>query len=185
MNWSIKTERLLITKPKPDSQTVDLFYDIWTNPNIMTNVGFPQGLRMSKGDIKKQIQKEYPDEFDRTLLVSLKDSNIPIGECKLGSPDDDNIAGTDVKLLPKYHRKSFGTEIKRVLIEYLFTNTQCEAVKGTPNKNNIASIKMQEAVGGKRIKESSYHFPENMKEYTTDVYYYEYLVFRSDWENNT
>ena len=182
-NRSIQTKRLEIRITSATNENILFLYSLWTNPDVMKFVGYPQGLRISKKDIEKQLQKEYPDEYNRTLLAFLKDSNIPIGECKLGSHDENLIANTDVKLLPEYQGKGFGSEIKRALIDYLFTNTKCDAIKGTPNKNNIASIKMQEAVGGKRIKESSYHFPENMKEYTTDVHYYEYLVFRSDWEN--
>jgi hypothetical protein len=41
---------------------------------------------------------------------------------------------------------------------------------------------MQEAVGGRRIREGCYKFPESMKAYTIDVPYYEYIVFREDWE---
>ena len=182
-NWSIQTKRLEIRKTSAINENISFLYSLWTNPDIMKFVGYPQGLRISEEDIKKQLQKEYLDEFNRVLLVFLKDSNIPIGECKLGSPDKNNIAYTDIKLLPEYQGKGFGSEIKRALIDYLFTNTQCKAIKGTPNRNNIASIKMQEAVGGKRVKEGCYHFPEDMKEYTTDVPFYEYLVFRSDWEN--
>ncbi len=47
---------------------------------------------------------------------------------------------------------------------------------------NIASIKMQEAVGGVRIGEDVYEFPESMREFTTPVHCYIYRVYRNAWE---
>jgi len=180
-NWSLKTECLSIRFALPESATIDFLYRLWTNPEIMKFVGFPKGLKITKDEIIAQLQNKYPDEYNRCLIAYIKDFDTAIGECKLGSPDSNGIANTDIKLSPDFQGKGFGTEIKRALVEYLFTNTKCKAVQGTPNKDNIASIKMQEAVGGKRVKEGCYQFPENMREYTTDVTYYEYLVFRSDW----
>ena len=41
---------------------------------------------------------------------------------------------------------------------------------------------MQEAVGGKRVGEEVFRFPEEMRAYTCDVPHYIYMVFREDWE---
>ncbi len=179
----LRTNNLEIHKATATNENIAFLYSLWTNPDVMKFVGFPQGFRITEEEIKKQLQKEYPDEFNRVLLVILIDSNSIIGECKLGSVDKDNIAETDVKLMPEFQGNGFGSEIKKALVDYHFTNTKCKAVRANPNKKNIASIKMQEAVGGKRIKEGSCIFPENMRDYTKDVYYYEYQVSRSDWEN--
>ena len=105
-----------------------------------------------------------------------------IGECKLGPPDDDGVAGTDVKLMPEFWGSRYGAEVKQGLVDYLFTHTDCKIIKATPNKKNIASQKMQEAVGGKRVSEELYRFPEKMRDYTCDIPLYIYHVFREDWE---
>jgi RimJ/RimL family protein N-acetyltransferase len=75
-------------------------------------------------------------------------------------------------------------EIKRGLLDYLFTHTDCDAVQATPNVNNIASIKMQEAVGGERVGEEVYQFPESMRDFTTPVHHYIYRVYRRTWERD-
>ncbi len=49
---------------------------------------------------------------------------------------------------------------------------------------NIASIKMQEAVGGIRIREELHEFPPSMQAYTTPVPHYIYHVRRKDWQNH-
>jgi hypothetical protein len=40
---------------------------------------------------------------------------------------------------------------------------------------------MQEAVGGVRIDEGVYEFPEAMRDFTNPVHYYTYRVYREAW----
>jgi RimJ/RimL family protein N-acetyltransferase len=178
-----ETKRLLIRKATTSNEDVDLFYSLWINPQVMINVGFPSGLKITREEIIGSITNQDDSEYNHKLIVIQKDSADPIGECKLGLPDDDGISETDVKLLPQYWGNGYGTEIKHGLVDYLFTHTHCKAIKATPNKNNIPSQKMQEAVGSKKVDEGVYHFPEDMRDYTVDVTYYVYIVTRKDWEN--
>jgi RimJ/RimL family protein N-acetyltransferase len=115
------------------------------------------------------------------LVVDLKSIGCPIGEAWMTGPDSDHIAVTDVKLLPEVWGNRYGIEIKRGLLDYLFTHTNCLAVESSPNVNNLASIKMQEAVGGIRIREETYTFPDSMQAYTTPIHCYVYRVERSTW----
>lgn len=178
----IETARLRIRKAVTSGDDVDFYCSLWTNPQVMVNVGFPDGLRITREEIRDGITRKAGSVFSAQLIVIDKESGLPIGECKLGSPDADGISETDVKLLPKFWGRGFGTEIKRALVDYLFTHTDCTAIKATPNKNNIASQKMQEAVGGKRVGEGVFRFPDHMRDYTCDVPHYVYMVYRKDWE---
>jgi len=162
---------------------VGMYYALWTNPRVMTYVGFPQGLRMTREEIAAKIQEQGESEFGRLLVVALKETGEAIGECKLYLPDEEGISRTDVKLLPQFWGNKFGVEVKRGLVDYLFTYTDCTAVQADPNVNNIASIKMQEAVGGVRVGEGVHKFPDKMRDYTHPVHYYVYHVCRADWEN--
>ncbi len=163
---------------------VDLFFALWSNPQVMSNVGFPQGLQITRKEIEKKIQNQGVSEFDQFLVIVLKSTGQVLGECKLHLPNPKGIARTDIKLLPKFWGNKFGVEIKRGLLSYLFMNTDCIIVEATPNIGNIASIKMQEAVGGQRIGESVYHFPEEKRDYTKPVHLYIYHVFREAWQGN-
>jgi RimJ/RimL family protein N-acetyltransferase len=176
-----ETERLRIRKARLNDEDVNFFHNIWTNPAVMVLVGFPEGLRITREDIRASIRDQDGTEYDKKLVVELKETSKAIGECKLGTPDERDVSETDVKLLPEYWGKGFGTEIKRGLVNYLFENTDCKSIKATPNKNNIASQKMQEAVGGRRVGEGVFEFPEEMKDYTIDVPYYLYVVYKEDW----
>jgi len=177
-----ETPRLIIRRAAASDEDVDLFYRLWTDPKVMTLVGYPFGLKITREDIRARIEKEDTAEYDKKLIVELKESHQRIGECKLGLPDADGISETDVKLLPQFWGRGFGTELKRGLVDYLFRHTGCRIVQGTPNKKNLASQKMQEAVGGKIVGEKLYRFPEKMRDYTCDVPHYIYHVSRADWE---
>ena len=175
------TERLRVRKAVLTD--APLYYDLWTNPDIMSNMGFPQGLPITLEEIEQKIcGQQERDEFGHLLVVILKSTGEAIGECFMRLPDETDVAETDVKLLPIFWGQKYGVEVKQGLLDYLFTHTQCTAVAATPNVNNSASIKMQEAVGGVRISEEISEFPEEMKAYTRPVHHYLYHVYRDDWK---
>ena len=103
----------------------------------------------------------------------------------MGRPDDKGNSTTNVKLLTEFWGHKYGVEIKRALLDYLFTHTACTAVEASPNVNNIASIKMQEAVGGVREREFTFDFRESMHSFTKPVHAYIYQVGRETWEQAT
>jgi RimJ/RimL family protein N-acetyltransferase len=163
-------------------EDIEIFFRLWTDPQIMSNVGYPNGLPITREDIKCQISEGGISEFQQLLIVAIKSTGQAIGECKLHWPDRDGIATTDVKLLPEFWGNKYGVEVKHGLLDYLFTHTECLAVDASPNVGNIASIKMQEVVGGVCIGESIYEFPESKREYTTPVHHYIYRVSRENWQ---
>lgn len=177
----IETARLILRPAVPEDN--ELFYSLWTNPRVMTMVGFPNGLRINRDEVQAKIQKQAEETiFGRLLVVTLKSTGQAMGECKMMLPDRDGISRTDVKLLPEYWGNKYGVEVKQALVNYLFNHTDCLVVEGTPNVANIASIKMQESVGARRIGEDTFEFPESMKDFTHPVHHYVYHVFREDWE---
>lgn len=175
-----ETERLMVRTATEED--VGLFYALWTHPQVMRNVGFPQGLRVTRSELKERLSRQGRSEFERLLVVELKATGQAIGECKLSDPDEEGIAEPDIKLLPEFWGHKYGVEAWRELVAYQFIHTDCDAVQATPNVENGASIKMQEALGGVRIGEDVYQFPESMRGYTTPVHHYIYRVYRADWE---
>ncbi len=179
MTTVFETLRLIVRKATP--KDAEFFYGLWTNPAVMANVGFPMGLRITRQEVLDKIQTQAESELDCKLVIAQKMTGEPIGECKLGAPDHEGVSETDVKLLPERWGQGFGVEIKRGLMRYLFSRTNSRAVKATPNVNNLASIRMQEAVGGKKAGEGVFVFPPEMQAYTKPVHYFEYYVLREDW----
>jgi [ribosomal protein S5]-alanine N-acetyltransferase len=177
-----ETERLVVrTATQEDA---DLFFALWTNPQVMQNVGFPHGLRLTRHELEERLSKQGKSEFEHLLVVELKSTGQAIGECWLSHPNEEGIAEPDVKLLPEFWGHKYGVEVWCELVSYQFTHTACDAVHATPNVDNIASVKMQEAVGGVRIGEDVCQFPEAMRDYTISFHYYTYRVRRADWKRN-
>lgn len=174
------TDRLVVRTATEDD--VDLFYALWTNPRVMRNVGFPHGLSVTRRELEDRLSKQVDSEFDRLLVVELKAAGQAIGECKLSRPDEEGVAEPDIKLLPEFWGHKYGVELWRELVAYQFARTDCDIVQTTPNVDNIASVKMQEAVGGVRTGEAVYQFPEPMQGYTTPVHHHVYRVNRADWQ---
>jgi len=180
--WVIETDRLIIRWAAPSPEDIAILLDLWTDPVVMSNVGFPTGLQTDADKIGHQLRGQKEGEFDRVLIVQLRDSGGTIGECKLGFPDVNGVAHTDIKLQKQYWGNRYGKEIKLALLGYMFERTTCNQVKATPNKGNTASIKLQQSVGGRLVGEGVYRFPDRMRAYTVDVPYYEYSDLREDWE---
>jgi len=177
----IDTERLQIRSAVPQDSA--LLFAIWTDPRVMTHVGYPQGLRISYKEIVERIvEQDLSRPFGRYLIVDIMETKISIGECKMYLPDEEGIGRTDIKLVPEQWGHRYGVEIKQALVDYLFEHTDCQAVEGTPNITNAASIKMQEAVGAVRMGKDTFHFPESMPGYTASVHHYIYHVHRATWE---
>lgn len=181
-NTIFETERLWIRPVEMGD--ADLFFSLWKDPRVMTNVGFPYGLPISRDDVCRQIEHQKSSKFGRLLVGVIKATGQAIGECKMYLPEADGISRTDVKLLPVFWGNKYGVEVKAGLLSYLFRNTNCVAVCADPNVQNIASIKMQEAVGGVRICEEACEFPPEKRHFTKSFRYYIYHVTRETWEKN-
>jgi RimJ/RimL family protein N-acetyltransferase len=177
-----ETERLTVRTATVED--VDLFYALWTDPRVMKNVGFPQGLRITKSELRERLAKQAASEFEQLLVIELRGVDEAIGTCHLAAPDEEGIVEPDIKLLPAFWGHKYGVEAWRGLVAYQFTHTDCVAVQATPNVANTASIKMQEATGGVRVGKRVYQFPEYMRAYTVPVHYYIYRVYRADWEQD-
>lgn len=179
-DFVITTERLTIRRANPDKDS-DFYYQLWTNPWVMFHVGYPDGLPITRDEIPPILARDDNAPLDCNLVVEITETKQVIGEAKLGSADSDGIAHTDIKLLPQHWSKGYGTEIKRALLGWLFDNTDCKAVRATPNVENEASIKMQKRVGGRKVGEGTYEFPEHLKSKTRPVKHYIFEVTREDW----
>ena len=50
-----ETERLIVRTATVED--ADLVCELWTDPRVMAYVGFPQGLKITREEIKAQIQR--------------------------------------------------------------------------------------------------------------------------------
>ena len=179
-----ETNQLIIRKATLSDCDVDMYYRLWNHPKVMANVGFPNGLCISKKDIISQFKQSGESTYKCRLMAIRKDDETAIGECKLALPDSNGVSETDVKLFPEYWNQGYGTEIKQGLVDYLFANVpECMAIKADPAKTNIGSQKMQEHVGAIRIERGKDYPVPNTDKYIPNERHYLYMVFRETWSN--
>jgi RimJ/RimL family protein N-acetyltransferase len=183
-----ETPRLYIRHARPDEADTAFFLRLWNDPQVMRNVGFPFGLRLDAVQVRRALERDLQQgegrHLDACLVAVRRDTDQVVGECRLGTPDAQGLSETDVKLLPEFWGRGYGTELKRGLLAYLFTHTECLLVQATPNVDNRASIRMQEAVGGRRVGETTHEFPPEMRSFTCPVRCYIYQVRKDDWLND-
>ena len=172
------TRRLAVLRA--DASDAGLYLELWNDPAVMVNVGFPEGLGITEGEVLEKMGAGG-DELDSLLVAVRARDGIRVGECRMHRPDEDGVASTDVKLLPRFQGLGYGTELKLALLDRLFGTTECRAVRATPNVGNAASVRMQQKVGGVRMGEGVFRFPGDMGVPTAPVHHYVYLVSRSDW----
>ena len=177
-----ETERLIIRLAI--EADADFYHTLWTHPQVMKNVGFPQGYPITREEIRERLERDDAshDKFNRLLVVEKRVTGESIGECMVARPDDEGVAEPDIKLLPEYWGQGYGREIWTALVTYQFEHTDCDAVQTTPNLHNPAAIRLYESVGARRIDKGVFRFPEKMQAYTTPVHHYRYRLFREDWE---
>ncbi len=174
-----QTERLIIRMVKDDD--TDFITELWNEPAVMKYVGFPGGLKITKQQVSHIIKEHDENPYDHILIITLQDGTR-IGNTKIGSIKEEGICETDMKIAPQFWGNSYGKETKKGLVDYIFKNTDAQIVQATPNKQNSASIKMQEYVGAKPVKEGIFTFPEDMQDYTCPVPYIIYHLTREEWK---
>jgi phosphoglycolate phosphatase len=177
-----RTERVSVEAPQQSDAS--FFISLWSDSRVMSFVGFPGGLSCDEEQtaLRMAHDNERGKVFGRPLLVRLTDGNRRAGECFMSLPDEEGLSETDVKLHPRFWGEGYGTEIKKGLIEYIFSHTEARGVKATPNINNKASIRMQEKCGGVCLGEGLYSpDPKQQKEQgACDVPFRLYVTYREE-----
>jgi ribosomal-protein-alanine N-acetyltransferase len=165
-----------------DASDVGLIHTLWTDPRVTTFVGFPKGIPTTPNEIRKQIERDRDRPLKRLLIAERSSDGQPIGEVKLGEPGADGISEPDIKLLPDHWSQGYGRELWRAMIDHLFEHTDCLTVQGTPNVRNIASIRMMESCGMRRVGEGVFEPLERMADVMVPVLHFVYRIARRDWE---
>lgn len=174
---TIRTARLRIRLAN-DSDIV-FVAALWNHPAIMAHAGYPEGLGITPEAVRKKLPRHNESLLDSILVVEQENTGIPIGQAMMQSPDETGGSITDIKLLPEYQRRGFGSEIKRAMISFLFENTACSHVEATPNLDNISSIRMQESVGAIRVGRGRFQPSGSLKAVARPVHYWIYRVYRN------
>ncbi len=154
---------------------------LWTCPEVMKFVGYPQGLPCEVAEVHQQIERTQGQAFGGLLIVERQRDGLPIGQAHLSVLDEDGICEPDVKLDPVVWSNGYGKELWVALVSYAFAHSDAAAVQGTPNRENAASIRMQCAAGLQQVGEGVFTNPIRGRSEGVSVPYLRLVIRRDQW----
>lgn len=138
--------------------------ELWHNPEVMRYADeFPSLRGWSKSDDPRLAWEKYQERRAElgtgyTQLILHLDTT-PIGESflvplseefRLGKwrkPEQLCCLMSDIKLLPRYWGRGLGTEGMRLVVQFVFTKTDCQLFVVPPHRRNPAAIRVYEKAG--------------------------------------
>jgi len=150
---------------------------LWTNPLVMANIGFPQGLHPDDIDLESYIStpKNSTPKGRKSgihMVVELLDGTF-IGEAKIAKPNQEGISEPDLKLLPEFWGQGFASEIVPLLIEENFRcYPLCQTIQFTPNIKNTTAIHLYEKFGCNKVAKKHHSTGESILRGFIGIDYY-------------
>jgi [ribosomal protein S5]-alanine N-acetyltransferase len=163
------------------AEDASFIYSLWTSPDVMQFVGFPQGLNTSVDEVQREIETTGHADFGSRLIVEQIEDGTRIGQAKLGTVDADGVSEPDIKLHPDSWGRGWGSELWAALIDYTFRHSEASIVQGTPNRNNTASVRMQRGAGMVKVGEGEFANHADRHPGSVSVPYYKMQITRSQW----
>ncbi|MFX1505249.1 MAG: GNAT family N-acetyltransferase [Promethearchaeota archaeon] len=138
--------------------------NLWHNPDVMKYADeFPKMRGWSRSDDPQAAWKEYMKKRARfgnsytQLILRLDDDCIgesfffPLPEAytygKWSKPNAVKALMGDIKLLPHYWGKGLASKGMLLVVQYVFTKTECELFVVPPHRLNPAAIRVYEKAG--------------------------------------
>jgi RimJ/RimL family protein N-acetyltransferase len=146
----LHTERLHIRKLTLED--APFIYELLNSPGWLTYIG-DRGVNDLK-NAEAYIEERYFPGYINGLgnfLVTLKDSNKPIGSCGLYKRANLDHPDIGFAFLPEYLGKGYGYEASSAILEYAFTDLNLQQILGFTVDYNVASIKLLEKLGLKKV----------------------------------
>ena len=169
---TIETDRLLLREYTPDD--FDALYEILSDPETMQHYPAPYDEARTRRWIEWNLENYAQYGFGLWAVV-LKETGEFIGDCGI------TIQNIDGEMLPEigYHihkkhwRKGFAKEAARAVRDWVFQNTEYDAVYSYMKYTNTGSWSTAMANGMRKVKE--YPDPKNTISYA-------YAITRREWE---
>jgi RimJ/RimL family protein N-acetyltransferase len=156
---------LLVTELR--RQDLPFLFDLWAIPNVMRYADelpeYRGWTRYEDADAAWAKYRERRKELGRgytQLILYLADAG-PIGESFFAplpdgftldewkKPEGVVCSMGDIKLLPEHWNKGFGTDGMRLVVEWMFANTDCALLVVPPHFENPAAVRVYEKAGFK------------------------------------
>jgi len=162
-----ETEHLIIRKL--DYADIPAWESFFINNNNLPFLGLNMDLdakAQSKEWIELQLQRYNDNRFGHHALIHKKTNKL-VGQCGLLTQEIDNEKVVEIgyHILPEYWGQGYASEAAMKFRDYAFQNMICDSLVSIIHIDNIASQRVAEKNGMKKIKQTRY--------YNMDVYVYQ------------
>lgn len=174
----LSAERVHIRNLRLDD--LDYFHQYRCNPEVTRYQGFDV---MNKEEAKNFIQSQLDKLFGKPgewvqYAIALQETDELIGDCAIKlQAADPRIAEIGITISHLQQRKGFAKEVLSALVNFLFEEKSLHRIVETVDAENLASIKLLEAVGFR--KEG--HFIENIFFKGKWGSEFQYALLRKEW----
>ena len=141
-----ETERLCLRKIALED--APFIFELLNSPDWLKYIGNRGITDLEKA--KTYIKDRYFPSYDNGLgnfIVTLKDSDLPIGSCGLYKRENLDYPDIGFAFLPKYVGKGYGYEAATAILNYAFEDLKVEKLYGFTVPYNLPSIKLLEKLG--------------------------------------
>lgn len=168
----IETERLILREYTRDD--FDALFEIVSDPETMQHYPAPFDEQRTKEWIAWNLENYEKYGFGLWALV-LKGSGEFIGDCGITIQDIDNELLPEIgyHIHKKYWRRGFAKEAARAVRDWVFHNTQYDAIYSCMKYTNVGSYATAIANGMEKVKE----YPDEKNGIS-----YAYAIKRGQWE---
>ena len=168
----IETDRLILREYTMDDY--DALYEILSDSETMQHYPRPFDEEMTRHWIQWNLDNYRKYGFGLWAVI-LKETGEFIGDCgiTMQSIDGDILPEIGYHIHKKYWRRGYGSEAAKAARDWMFQNTDYNAVYSYMKYTNIGSYRTAVANGMKKVKE----YPDE-KNYIS----YAYMITRSEWE---
>jgi RimJ/RimL family protein N-acetyltransferase len=119
---------------------------LWEFGDVMTFVGYPNGLNWDHG----RYQAFWKNEASREDVIRLAIENPHgdfMGEAMIPFPDSAGFCQPDVKMLPEYQSKGLGREAWEIMLDRISSRWPKNQILVTPSVENVRAISLYLSLG--------------------------------------
>ena len=139
----------------------------WNDGKVMAHAGFPNGLNTTEEIVESDLKRCT----ENNSILIIEDNDMPIGEMSYRI-DEENVAEIGIKICDFCQQsKGLGTQLLRMLIEYLFNDMSCEKVILDTNLNNLHAQHVYEKLGFRKVSVNIDAWKDQLGNYQSSIDY--------------
>lgn len=166
MVWIIQSSRIKVREVTMDD--VKTFLNWWNDPQVMKDVGFEEGLKLTYDQVYEQFLKRTKQKSSKAskLWIVFDQDNHPIGEFSYGEHNDvERSCRIGLKICDvKAQGKGLGKHLLLQGMHYLFSTLDYHKIYIDTLTTNKRAIQLYQTIGAAtlEVKKNFWTNPQNI-----------------------